>query len=150
MPAIATRTERLTLRSSLGELERLAHWIDDLAEHTQLPVEQAFAIQLCLEEAVANIVMYGGAPDDASIVVELTKTDARVTAVIEDSARPFDPTKVPPRAKPLSLGEARIGEVGVHLIRSYSSDMNYERRGGHNRLILKFDWPSAQSRVREQ
>jgi anti-sigma regulatory factor (Ser/Thr protein kinase) len=139
VPTLTTAPERLTLRSSLSELERLAPWIDDVTRHAEPSEEQVFAIQLCLEEALANIIMYGGAPDDASIVIELTKVDGVVTVVIEDSARAFDPTQVPPRTKPLSLGDASVGGVGVHLIRNYSSEMRYERRGNRNRLILRFD-----------
>lgn len=139
MPAVTIAPERLTLRSSLSELERLARWINDIARRAEPSAEQAFAIQLCLEEATANIVMYGGAPDDASIDIEFTMVDGVVAVVIEDWARAFDPTQVPPRTKPLSLSDARVGGVGVHLIRNYSSDMRYERRGNRNRLILRFD-----------
>jgi serine/threonine-protein kinase RsbW len=142
----ATRTkssDRLVLRSSLPELERLASWIEDIARNADLAADMAFALQLCLEEAVANIVMYGGAPDDAPIVVDIARADGSVTATIEDSALPFDPTKVPVRAKAASLDETRIGELGVHLMRHYSSEMHYERLEDRNRLTLRFDRSNA-------
>ena len=37
-----------------------------------------------------------------------------------------------------SLEEAKIGDVGIHLIRSFASGMDYERREGCNRLTLRF------------
>src|SRR4051794_40542882 len=115
MQAVArTGSDRLVLRSSLYELERLATWVEAGASHVGLSPEQAFALQLCLEEAVANIVMYGGAADDAPIIVQIAEADGALIAIIEDSARAFDPTQVPPRAKPVSLGQARVGELGVH------------------------------------
>jgi anti-sigma regulatory factor (Ser/Thr protein kinase) len=134
-----TASDRIILRTSLSELGRLAAWIEDLARRASLTPEIAFALQLCLEEAAANIVMYGGTPDDAQIIIQIARADGAVTAIIEDSARPFDPTQVPPRAKPVSLDEARIGELGVHLIRHYSSEMRYERWEDRNRLMLRFD-----------
>lgn len=135
---VTTRSDRLVLRSSLDELERLATWVETMTQDAWLNSEQTFALQLCLEEAAANIVMYGGTADDAAIVIQIAQSDGAMIATIEDSARPFDPTKVPPRAKPVSLAEARIGELGVHLIRHYSSQMHYERRDDRNRLTLTF------------
>ena len=135
---VTTGSNRLVLRSSLEELERLATWVETLNPDAGLNSDQALALQLCLEEAVANIVMYGGAADDAAIVIQIAQSDGALIAIIEDSARPFDPTQVPPRAKPVSLDEARIGELGVHLIRHYSSQMHYERRDDRNRLTLTF------------
>jgi anti-sigma regulatory factor (Ser/Thr protein kinase) len=103
----------------------------------------AFALQLCLEEAVANIVMYGGAPEAAAIAIEIAHSGGIVKATVEDSARPFDPTQVPPRQQPTSLDETRVGELGVHLIRQYSSEMRYERRDDRNLLTLRFDRAKA-------
>ena len=50
---------RLELRSDLAELKRLAGWIKAQAQQ-ELSADTSFAIQLCLEEAVANIIMHGG------------------------------------------------------------------------------------------
>jgi anti-sigma regulatory factor (Ser/Thr protein kinase) len=138
-----TGSKRLVVRSRLDELQRLATWAETVASDTGLSSEQAFAIQLCLEEAVANIIMYGGAADDAPITVQIVPSAGAVSAIIEDSARAFDPTKVTPRAKPVSLDQARVGELGVHLIRHYSSRMHYERHDDRNRLTLTFGRPQA-------
>lgn len=140
---VITGSDRLVLRSTLDELERLAIWIESVAGNARLDSEQTFALQLCLEEAVANIVMYGGAADDAPIIIQIAQSDGALTAIIEDSARAFDPTQVPPRARPASLHQARIGELGVHLIRHYSSRMRYERQDDRNRLTLTFDRSKA-------
>ncbi len=141
--ATTTGGDRLVLRSRLDELQRLATWVEAVANHAALSAEQAFALQLCLEEAVANIVMYGGAADDAAISVEVSQAGGDLTVLIEDSARAFDPTQVPPREKPVSLDKARVGALGVHLMRHYSSQMRYERRNGRNCLILTFNRPEA-------
>ncbi len=64
--------------------------------------------------------------------------NSSVMVVIEDSGRAFDPTQVPPPPKPRSIEEARIGALGIHLMRSFASEMRYERRDGRNRLTLTF------------
>jgi hypothetical protein len=48
---------RLLLHRDLAELKRLAVWIEGWAMH-DLSASLSFAVQVCLEEAVANIIMY--------------------------------------------------------------------------------------------
>ena len=106
----------------------------------------SFAVQLCLEEAVANVIMYGGAKGDRlEIAVELERNGEALVARIEDNGRQFDPTPVPAPSIATSLEDAKIGDVGIHLIRSFASGMRYERRGGRNRLTLRFLEPQATS-----
>ena len=105
----------------------------------------SFALQLCVEEAVANIIMYGGAPGVVLEIAVEVKPDREVLAIIEDGGRQFDPTQVPTPPKPASLDEAVIGKLGVHLMRSFASDMRYERRADRNRLTFSFIQPEATS-----
>jgi tripartite-type tricarboxylate transporter receptor subunit TctC len=37
-----------------------------------------------------------------------------------------------------ALEEAKVGDLGIHLMHSFASDMHYERRDGRNRLTLRF------------
>jgi len=134
---------RLVLRTALSELGQLAAWVEEVSRHAGLTADMAFGLQLCIEEAVANVVMYGGAPDDSPIIVQIQQVRDGVTATIEDGAQPFDATQVPPRAIPESLDEARIGGLGVHLIRQYASEMRYERHQDRNRLTLEFSHSKA-------
>jgi DNA-binding winged helix-turn-helix (wHTH) protein/anti-sigma regulatory factor (Ser/Thr protein kinase) len=137
----------LVLRTELAELERLAIWIQNLAQPAALPPDMLFALQLCAEEAVANIIMYGGAQDARQeIAVEVVHNAREVVVIIEDSGPQFDPTQVPPPSKPASLDEAWIGKLGVHLIRSFATDMSYELREGRNQLTLRFIQPETASK----
>jgi len=139
---ISTETDaarRMVIPAELRHLERLAAWTDEFARSAKLADNVLFAIQLCIEEAVANVIMYSGAAEQhQEVVVELVRAGSDVLAIIEDGGRSFDPTTVPPRRKPTSIEDAPIGELGVHLMRSFASDMRYERRDGRNRLILRF------------
>jgi serine/threonine-protein kinase RsbW len=130
---------RLELRSDLAELKRLAGWIEAQAQQ-ELSADTSFAIQLCLEEAVANIIMHnGGANDDrVTIAIELERNAGMLVARIEDSGTEFDPTQFPPPSVAKSLEEAKVGDLGIHLMRSFASGMHYERRDGRNRLTLQF------------
>jgi anti-sigma regulatory factor (Ser/Thr protein kinase) len=59
-------------------------------------------------------------------------------ARIEDNGRQFDPTRAPPPVVATSLEKAKVGDLGIHLMRSFASGMDYERREGRNRLTLRF------------
>jgi anti-sigma regulatory factor (Ser/Thr protein kinase) len=136
---------RLVLRNDVAELERLAGWIEGFTGQGTSP-DVSFALQLCLEEAVANIIMYGGAKDDAIVIaVELERDYGTLVARIEDNGRQFDPTRAPRPLPPASLDEAKVGDLGIHLMRSFANRMDYERRDGRNRLTLRFVEPPVAS-----
>jgi len=129
---------RLVLRNDLAELERLAGWIEGWAQQDVSP-DVSFAIQLCLEEAVANVIMYGATDDDRlEIAVELERNGETLVARLEDNGRQFDPTRVSPPIIAKSLEDAKVGDLGIHLVRSFANGMDYERRNGRNRLTLRF------------
>ena len=147
MIAMATLdASRLVLHSDVAELERLAGWIEGWAQRSALSPDVSFAMALCLEEAVANVIMYGGGEDDRlEIKVEVERDAGTSIVLIEDNGRHFDPTQVPPPSVAASLEEAKVGDVGIQLIRSFASGMDYERRDGCNRLTLRFTEPQTAS-----
>jgi sigma-B regulation protein RsbU (phosphoserine phosphatase) len=135
---------RLVLRNDLSELERLAGWIQGWSDASVVSSDMSFAVQLCLEEAVANVIMYGSPRGDPlEIAVEVERNNGSLVALVEDNGCQFDPTKVPTPTPPTSLDDAKIGDVGIHLMRSFANDMQYERRDGRNRLTLRFVDPRA-------
>src|SRR5262245_4829013 len=129
---------RLLLHRDLAELGRLAVWIEGWAMR-DLSAGLSFVVQVCLEEAVANIIMYSTTTDDRlEIVVEVERSDQTLVARIEDNGGAFDPTQVPRPPVPASLAEAKVGNLGIHLMRSFASGMHYERRNSRNRLTIRF------------
>lgn len=134
---------KISLSSRLPELRRLSTWIEDTAHRMSFTTDLAFALQLCVEEAVANIMMYGGTQDRTLITIELKTAQDCLTAIIEDGMASFDPTLVTPRIPPVSLEESQIGGLGIHLIRHYSSEMHYERCDDRNRLTLTLSHPAT-------
>jgi serine/threonine-protein kinase RsbW len=129
---------RLLLHRDLAELQRLAVWIEGWAMR-DLSAGLSFAVQVCLEEAVANIIMYSATTDDClEIVIEVERDDKTLVARVEDNGSAFDPTQVPRPPVPASLAEAKVGNLGIHLMRSFASGMHYERRDSRNCLTMRF------------
>ena len=49
----------LVLRNDMSELERMTEWILGVCKRAALYDKDAFAVQLCLEEVVKNIMRHG-------------------------------------------------------------------------------------------
>jgi len=130
----------VVVRHDQGDLERMTQWILEACAAAGIPEKAAFAVQLCLDEAVANILQHGEDGARASeIAASLERTDAGLVLSIEDDGGPFDPTAAAAPARPATLDELPVGGLGIHLMRQYARRMDYSRSGGRNRLRLTFD-----------
>ncbi|MGA2570982.1 MAG: ATP-binding protein [Terracidiphilus sp.] len=152
MPAEDTvrPAHRLTLRSKLGDLALLWPWVEAVSTEHAIPPDARFAIQLCLEEAVSNVVRhgYGGEPG-RSVTVDcreerLAGGVRQIAFVVEDEAPPFDPLEPSPVEKaavPASLGELCPGGQGIRLLHKFAGSLDYERLKDGNRLTIRFAIP---------
>jgi serine/threonine-protein kinase RsbW len=141
MTACARESYRSTMRirNDSGELDKLTRWIIEACDAARLSKETAFAVQLCLDEAVANILEHGkGSARASAIAADLARSDSEVVLDIEDDGGPFDPNQVAPPQVPDAVESASVGGRGIHLIRQFSSRMEYARTGGCNKLRLTF------------
>jgi serine/threonine-protein kinase RsbW len=132
----------LVLRNDPTELRRAAQWIADVAREEDLPPPLADRLDLCLGEALANVVAHafpaGGRHD---VVVRCGLSAEWVTLEVEDDGLPFDPLArpVPPPAP--RLADAAIGERGLVLIRHFAEESRYRREAGRNHLTLRWRRP---------
>jgi serine/threonine-protein kinase RsbW len=133
----------MVMRNDSGELGKLTQWIVATCAAAKISEKMSFAIQLCLDEAVANILQHGLQHDErgaraAAIAASLERGASDVVLVIEDDGGAFDPTGVAPPAPARTLELLPVGGLGIHFMRRYSSRMEYSRSGGRNRLRLTF------------
>jgi anti-sigma regulatory factor (Ser/Thr protein kinase) len=122
----------------MSELRPLSAWAVELARELGCPADRVFDVDLCLTEAVSNVIRHGYV-DDAlhEIGIEITREPGALVIRIEDDARPFDPLQA---SKPLatSLDEAEPSGRGIALMRSAADSASYERSDDRNRLTVKF------------
>ena len=120
--------------------ERLA----EAARRMGLPGRVAFAIDLCANEAVANVVAYGfPGGGEHEILVRLARAADGVRLTVEDEGVPFDPVAAPLPDAPAGLEDARVGGWGLGLIRAHADRCEYERRDGRNRLTVVLAVPDG-------
>lgn len=92
--------------------------------------------ELMVEEVALNALRHGRAPGtEPQLDIAATYVDGRCVLEFEDGGTPFDPTAAPLPEQAAGLAQARIGGLGITLIRRTAQDVAYERTAdGRNRL----------------
>lgn len=128
---------RRTFAGSIPEVVDATRWIESIASEQTLPKDTVFALQVCAEELLVNIVRHGGnaAPN---IDLQLRRFPKRIELVVEDDGKPFDVASSSHHGIDRPLAEVTPGGLGVHLIHTFADRLTYERKGAINRVVAEF------------
>jgi anti-sigma regulatory factor (Ser/Thr protein kinase) len=131
---------RLVLDSRLEALKVVEPWVNSLAAEYAIPDKTRFAMDLCLEEALSNVIRHGYGNEPGHVIrVEFAKEAGAMTFTIEDSAPPFAPPEdVDLPQAPTSIEEVKPGSMGIPLMRKFAGFLKYERLADANRLTIGF------------
>ena len=121
----------LVMRNDIQQIPTLAEWIEMIG----LPQELNMPINLALEEAVSNVMLYAYPGKSGQVLVECDKSD-KLVFTISDSGVPFDPTQQEDPDVTQSAEERPIGGLGIFLVRQIMDDIRYERKDDKNILTL--------------
>lgn len=132
--------DELMLRSQLGELACVPAWIERLATEFPIPGPIQFAMNLCLEEILSNIIRHGYTNRaDGPIVVRFVPCPNETwQLVVEDEAPRFNPLTVEDSSGGADLEGSQIGGLGLRLVRNFATSLRYEPTLRGNRLSLDF------------
>ena len=88
--------KKLVLKNEIAEINKLALFIEELGEELNLTPELVFNLNLVLEEAVSNVILYAYPKEEHQEIVLTTKiSDKSLIFVLTDSGKEFDPTQAP-------------------------------------------------------
>ena len=99
-----------------------------------------YALRLVLEELLTNIAKYAGAPGAVGVRVETVSGTIRVR--VDDDGAAFDPTTGVDSPAPTSLDAARVGGLGLRMVRASARSLRYRREGGRNIVEADIDLAS--------
>jgi anti-sigma regulatory factor (Ser/Thr protein kinase) len=130
VPTLQLRVERD--RVAIGRL-------NDAIEgklRTHIPDSALRALQVALDELLTNVIMHA---EQASgpIDIEISHRRHSLLTTISYIAEEFDPTRwKPPEGTP-SVATARIGGLGIALVRSLMDEFGYAYEAGRNVVSLQ-------------
>jgi anti-sigma regulatory factor (Ser/Thr protein kinase) len=93
-----------------------------------------FKVHLVLEELVLNWIDHATGSATGRLDLCLAIEPSRVVLMLEDDADPFDPHSHPVFDKAKPLEERAPRGMGIQLVRSMTTEMEYTRVGSRNRL----------------
>lgn len=128
----------LKLKNQSEDLKKLNHAVDCLSSRLKMTKKCTCETRLVLEELFTNIVQHGCCDGkEHIIIIKISLQNSILTIRIEDDGIPFNPIKFgePDRKSPLE--DREIGGLGIFLAKQYTEDIQYERTGKKNNLILK-------------
>ena len=127
----------LTLHNDVEQIALLPEFVETVASQVKLDPEATMNLNLALEEAVSNVIMYAYPEGtDGLVDIDACVVENRVTLVITDSGKAFDPTAKAEVDITAGVEERPIGGLGIHLVRTIMDTVSYERKGEQNILTI--------------
>ena len=131
-------TERhLILHNNIQQIPQLADFIETIANEMRLDQSLAMSLNLALEEAVTNVILYAyPAGSDGLVDIEAIMGKDILEFIISDSGVAFDPTAAPEADISLGVEDRPIGGLGIFLVRNIMDTVSYQRTDGKNILSM--------------
>ena len=130
--------EQLTLTNDIQELERLEPFLENFFNRNNLDITLLPSVNLALEEALANVIMYAypkGVQGEVTLSTNIKGED--ILMEIKDKGAPFDPLQQQEANLDVPLEERQIGGLGIHLIKEIMDGVEYARADGKNVLKMR-------------
>lgn len=146
-PAVSTTPpSHLEIRPEQSEIGSALVWLEEQTESAGLPIRAQFALNLGLDETLANIVMHGfreqpghertAGTGEPLVRIECHGSETGFDLVVRDNGVAFDPTEQEPDTLAESLEDAALGGHGLRLMRHFLHEIRYERIAGWNILHM--------------
>ncbi|HEX3994978.1 MAG TPA: ATP-binding protein [Acetobacteraceae bacterium] len=129
----------LEVERTMAGVRRVGAWVDELAILLNLSGETEYALRLCLEEAVTNIVNHAIPQpdiDNDSVALHLLANASTMRLTIEDHCGAFNPLGAP-LPEPDSPAPEGEGGLGITLLRRHADQVAWEYTGTANRLSIQ-------------
>ncbi len=130
----------LIMSNDLQELNKLEPFLNDFFEQENLNLSFLPQLNLALEEAATNVIMYAYPEGEkGTMELALEVANEQICATLSDNGVPFDPLQQKETNLDVPLEERQIGGLGIHLIKEIMSKVEYEYVDGRNVLEMTYE-----------
>jgi anti-sigma regulatory factor (Ser/Thr protein kinase) len=118
----------------------LSTWVKTVIAVIGVSPQRAYAVQLCLEELVVNVILHAVPLTTAPLFIgiALRPNGRNLQVTVEDSGAAFDPTQAATQGVAPDLETATVGGRGLMLVHKFAQALTYSRVGNRNRIALDF------------
>jgi len=138
-PCLAARSE-IAIRADASKVREASAWLENSGQDLGIPPDQINRLDLCLNEALANIICHSGASQASPVHLTLDVSGSVASLTVADSGIPFDPLSAAPKPRASTLDEAEPGGLGLLMMQNFSDQLNYCYRDGRNKLTFSVRW----------
>ena len=135
---MTTNKYSFKLKNDISELKILCQHLNHFGQVSGLSDALISEIYICLDELFTNIVLYGFKDDlEHTIMFRINLNGNALILNIEDNGIPFNPLITKEPEFPVDINQAKIGGLGIYIVKKLMDDIWYERKRGNNKLTLK-------------
>jgi len=128
---------RIAIGTGPGDVDRVHAAFAGFADAHGLPAPVRRSLAVALDELLTNTAVHGfGGRMGGTVTVEVRLQADRVSVIITDDGKPFDPFDVPAPDTALPVADRPAGGLGLHLVRGLLDEVSYERRSDRNVVVL--------------
>jgi serine/threonine-protein kinase RsbW len=132
---------RRPVADDLSDVSGATVWVAQQVAQAHLADDVRYHIEVCVEEALANLVEHARPAEGAKDIAICVATDPQgATVIVTDRCIPFDSTQPSPAAAPNAGMQA--GGRGLRLMHAFASELAYRTCGGRNELTMRFRAPA--------
>jgi anti-sigma regulatory factor (Ser/Thr protein kinase) len=129
-------TKQLVINNDVEQISLLAEYIETIAEEAGISPSLVMSLNLALEEAVTNVVLYAYPEGtQGTVQIDASWDNKKLTFVITDSGTAFDPTQKEDADITLSAEDRPIGGLGIFLVKQLMDTVIYERQDGLKNVL---------------
>ncbi|NVO04484.1 MAG: ATP-binding protein [Rhodoferax sp.] len=135
----------LCIQPRMADVRLASEWLARSGAALAVPEENIGRLDLCLNEALANVIAHGGEGAAAQplcllLRVRTLQGGGEASLTVSDAGTAFDATAAPLAVPASSLADAMPGGLGLLMMRKFSDALVYQRKDDRNLLSITVRW----------